>query len=55
MQLVLYDIQHYGQDVVAAFGEYCEHQKRILCRCPRLRSDLWTASAMVGNIMKERW
>ena len=55
IQLVLYDIQCYGKDVVAAFGEYCGHQKRFLCRCPRLRHDLRTVSAMVGKIMKGRW
>lgn len=49
--LAAYDCDLYGADVVAAFGEYCWHQKRILAHSPHLATSLRIVSKMVAMIM----
>lgn len=51
-KLAAWDVDLYGADVVAAFGEYCGHQRRILAHVPRLRSSLKRVSAMVQFLMR---
>lgn len=47
-----WDCQLYGADVVAAFGEYCGHQRRILAHRPELAASLGTVSKMIALIMR---
>jgi len=52
-KLAIYDCDLYGADVVAAFGEYCLHQRRILLRRPHLAKSLGIVSKMVAMLMRE--
>ena len=50
--MAVYDFEQYGADVVAAFGEYCGHQRRIVAHKPHLATSLGIVSKMVGVIMR---
>ena len=50
--LAAHDCYLYGADVVAAFGEYCGHQQRILAHRPHLARSLRVVSKMVEGIMR---
>ena len=50
--ILTWEINQYGADVVAAFGEYCGQQKRIILRVPRLGNDLECVSHMVQLLMR---
>ena len=49
---IAWEIDTYGASVVAAYGEYCGHQRRILARRPRLRYNLAVLSKMIILLMK---
>ena len=50
--IAIYNCDLYGAGVVAAFGEYCGHQRRILAHKPSLAKSLDVVSNMVALIMR---
>ena len=46
------DCDLYGADVVAAFGEYCVLQRRIVMHRPRLATSLGVVSKMIDMIYR---
>ena len=48
--ILLWEVEYYGLDVVAAFGEYCGHQRRLRRRLPAV--SLETLSTIVKDIMR---
>lgn len=52
LKMLSWEIDQYGADVVATFGEYCGHQRRITVRIPKLQHSLDRVSNMIDLLMR---